>query len=138
MSGRLPQGDQRERISNFPAEKLLEKKKTLIDFDPNVNRDGMKEGKVAKTASCSHQILAQIRKTIADIFLFVDFHLYCTKPESPSWGLFEGGWGGVGRLIESSLYYVLQALLPTVNLPIAFNYLVYSRQSCCSEQLRMV
>ena len=33
---------------------------------------------------------------------------------------------------------LLQDLLHIVNLPIAFNYLVYSRQSCCSEQLCMV
>ena len=33
---------------------------------------------------------------------------------------------------------VVQDLLHIVNLPIAYNYLVYSRQSCCCEQLCMV
>ena len=35
-------------------------------------------------------------------------------------------------------FLVLQDLLYIVNLPIVFNYLVYSRQSCCCEQLCMV
>ena len=39
------------------------------------------------------------------------------------------------NLFHASL---LQDLLHIVNLPIAFNYLVYSRQSCCCEQLCMV
>ena len=33
---------------------------------------------------------------------------------------------------------MLQGLLHIVNLPIGFNYLVYSRQSCCCAQLCMV
>ena len=37
------------RISNILYKKLLEKTKNLIYFDSNANRDGMKEGKVAKT-----------------------------------------------------------------------------------------
>jgi len=38
-----------ERISNTLKKKPLEKTKTLMNFDSNVNKDGMKEGKVAKT-----------------------------------------------------------------------------------------
>jgi len=37
-------------------------------------------------------MLAQIRKTIAEIFVFVDFHLYYTEPDSSHGSLFKG-WG---------------------------------------------
>ena len=66
-------------------------------------------------------MLAHIRKKIAEVFVFVDFHLYCTEPDTPHGGLFvrrrlEGGdlfvrrWlegGGLfegGCLIESLQY----------------------------------
>ena len=38
-----------ERISNVLLKKVLEKNKTVMNFHLNTNRDGMKEGKVAKT-----------------------------------------------------------------------------------------
>ena len=40
--------------------------------------------------------------------------------------------------IQKVVVMVLQDLLYIVNLPIVFNYLVYSRQSCCCEQLLML
>ena len=52
-------------------------------FDSNVNRHGVD--------SCSHQMSAQIRKAIAEIFVYVDFHLYYTEPDSPHGGLFKVG-----------------------------------------------
>ena len=38
-----------ERISNVLLKKVLEKNKTVMNFHLNTNRDGMREGKVAKT-----------------------------------------------------------------------------------------
>ena len=43
-SGGLPHGDKSERMQNILEEKLIEKTKTLMYFDSNVNRDGMEEG----------------------------------------------------------------------------------------------
>ena len=40
-----------ERISYMLKKKLLEKTRTLIHFDSNVNRDGMKGGKIDKTVA---------------------------------------------------------------------------------------
>ena len=57
-------------------------------------------------------MLAQIRKTVAEFFAFVDFHLYGTERDSPSGGFFEGGGlffrkqlEGGGGLIESLRYF---------------------------------
>ena len=72
-----------------------------------------------------HQILAQSRKKITKFFVFIDFHLYYTEPDSSHGGLFEGGslfvrkqlkggaysMGGVfngGGLIKSLWYYEMR------------------------------
>ena len=54
-------------------------------------------------------MLAQIRKTVGEFFIFTDFHLHCTEPDSHHGGLIfqnqlEGGLVEVGDLIESSRY----------------------------------
>ena len=55
-------------------------------------------------------MLAHIRKTIAEFFVFVDFHLYFTKPDGPHGGLFVwkplegGGLCEEGGLLESLGY----------------------------------
>ena len=43
-----------ERVSNIPKTEAARKGKTLMYFDPNVNRDGMKEGKVARQSFASN------------------------------------------------------------------------------------
>jgi len=75
-----------ERISNTLKKKPLEKTKTLMNFDSNVNKDRMKEGKVAKTVvriECYHTH----EKNYSEIFVCVDFNLYYTDPDSPHGGL---------------------------------------------------
>ena len=62
---------------------MLEKTTTILYFDSNVNRDGMKERKVAMTIVRIKFYLAQSTKTIAEFFIFVDFHMYHTEPDSP-------------------------------------------------------
>ena len=39
----------------------------------------------------AHQIQVQSMKAVADFFVFVDFNLYYTEPDSPHGGLFESG-----------------------------------------------
>ena len=39
-----------------------------------------------KESRYDYQRLVQIKKTIAEFFVFVDFHLYCTEPDG-SWGI---------------------------------------------------
>ena len=50
----------------------------------------MKEEKASKTFF-SHRILAQMSKTIAENFVFIDFDLYYTEPDSSHGSSFEGG-----------------------------------------------
>ena len=47
---------------------------------------------------------AEIRKTIAEFFVFVDFHLCCTEPDSPHRGVFEGGGLFVRTQFEGGEY----------------------------------
>ena len=56
-------------------------------------------------------MLAQSRKTIAEFFVFVDFHLYDTNQDSPNGGVLESGCLFVrkqleGGLIESLRYFM--------------------------------
>ena len=74
-----------ERVSNILLQKLPEKTKTLMYFDSNVNGNGMKE---------------EIRKAIAEVFVCVDFHLYCAEPDSPHGDLFQGGGLFVRKQLE--------------------------------------
>ena len=52
--------------------------------DSDVNRDGMKEG------TCSHPILGQIKKTLAEFFVYVYFPVYYTESDGPH-GFKDGG-----------------------------------------------
>ena len=57
-------------------------------------------------------MLAQIRKTASEFFIFIYFHLYYTEPDTPHGNLFQGGGLFVrkqpegGGLIESIRYHL--------------------------------
>ena len=72
-------------------------------FDSNVNID---KGRESHEDNCSHQMLAQVRKIIAEIFAFVDFHLYYNEPDSPHGDLFEGGGLFVRKQLECGIFTV--------------------------------
>ena len=46
------------------------------------------------------QLLAEMSKTIAEVFVFVDFGLYCTEPDSLHEGLLKGKSSFVRRQLE--------------------------------------
>ena len=60
-----------------------------MHFDSNVNGDGMKEG---------------ITKTIAEVFVFVDLHLYYIEPDSPHGGLLADEGLFVRKQLEGGAY----------------------------------
>ena len=81
----------------FPKKKLLEKT-ALIYFDSNVYRAWGEGRTVFKTVGCSHQILAQTRKTVVEYLFLLIFTCIVVSQIAPM-----GAYSKVGtNLSESS------------------------------------